>query len=102
MVVCLIVALGCLVCLPCASAAPLIFACSPDNDLLHVVAANGLETKRFDSPDTAIEAASQHAGVLLLADGYPAKTTVLDAELFDKAARKKLRLYVDTRHFCLD
>jgi hypothetical protein len=81
--------------LPLATAAALIFACSPNNDLFRVATANGLGAQRFDNPDAAVAAAMPESGVLVLADGYPAATTVLDAGLFDKAARKRLRLYVE-------
>ncbi len=84
-----------LVHLASATAAPLHFACSPDNDLLRVVTASGWPAQRFDHPAAAVEAAPPGGGVLLLADGYPAATTALEAALFDQAARKRLRLYVE-------
>ena len=86
-------------CVSAASAAPLIFVCGPDNDLFRVASQNRLELKRFNTPDAAVEAAGEGDGVLLLADGYPARTTALDAVLFDKAARKRLRLYVEYPSF---
>ena len=87
-------------CLPTASvAAPLIFCCAADNDLLRVAVDNRIDLKRFDAPMAAIEAAGNGDGVLLLADGYPEKVTPLDAELFKKAAEKKLRLYVEYPSF---
>ncbi|MEI6783727.1 MAG: hypothetical protein WCQ21_22780, partial [Verrucomicrobiota bacterium] len=70
-------------------------ACAADNDLFRVASENGLDPKRFDSPQAAVEAAGEGDGVLLLASGYPAKTTALDAALFEKAAQKKLRVYVE-------
>lgn len=91
----LLAALASLSCVLATSAAPLVFSCSPDNDLFRVASKNGMALKRFDTPAAAVEAAGEGAGVLLLADGYPARTTTLDAALFDKAARKKLRLYVE-------
>ena len=33
--------------------------------------------------------------MLILADGYPEKTTAVEPGVFDEAARKKLRLYVE-------
>lgn len=62
-----------------ALAEPLIFACSADNDLFRVASENGMDLKRFDTPRAAVEAAGDGSAVLLLADGYPAATTVLDA-----------------------
>ncbi|MDC0936976.1 hypothetical protein OAS39_11875, partial [Pirellulales bacterium] len=91
----LIVGLAMLACGGTAFAAPLIFCCSADNDLFRVASANGLDLQRFDAPQAAVEAAGKGEGVLLLADGYPEKTTSLDAEVFRKAAEKKLRLYVE-------
>jgi len=85
--------------LPAASAAPLIFSCAAGNDLLRVASDNGLDVKRFDAPLAAVEAAGDGDGVLLLADAYPAQTTVLDAALFQKAAGKHLRLYVEYPSF---
>jgi len=67
--------------LPAASATPLFFACSADNDLFRVASENGIVAKRFDTPQSAVEAAGEGDGVLLLADGYPEKTTALDAAL---------------------
>ena len=91
--------LSTLACLPAASAAPLIFSCSADNDLFRVASDNGIALKRFDTPQAAVEAAVEGDGVLLLADGYPAKTTALEAALFHRAAGKKLRLYVEYPSF---
>ena len=53
----LIAALAILSCLPAASAGPLYFACAADNDLFRVASENGLDPKRFDSPQAAVEAA---------------------------------------------
>ena len=96
---CLVTALTMMSCLPDASAGPLYFACAADNDLFRVASENGLGPKRFDSPQAAVEAAGEGDGVLLLANGYPAKTTPLDTALFNQAARKKLRLYVEYPSF---
>ena len=79
--------------LPVTFARPLIFSCAADNDLLRVALANRIELRRFDTPQAAVEAASDGDGVLLLADGYPAKTLSLEAALFAKAL--KLRVYVE-------
>jgi hypothetical protein len=79
--------------------AALVFSCSGDNDLYCVASANGLEATRFDRPSAAVTHAREGDGVLLLADGYPATTTALDAALFEEAARKKLRLYIEYPSF---
>ena len=72
-----------------------IFSCTPDNDLYRVLADCGVRCPRYDNPATAVEAASQGAGVLLLADDYPHGTQSIDATVFEQAARKGLRLYVE-------
>ena len=56
---------------------------------------NAIELMRFDTPQAAVDAAENDDGILLLADGYPNQTTPLDAALFEAAARKNLRLYVE-------
>ena len=88
----LLVLLGCL---PTAFARPLIFCCTAENALFRVASSNHLELRRFETPEAAVEAAGEGDGVLVLADAYPAKTTLLDVTLFEKAAGKKLRIYVE-------
>lgn len=73
----------------------LTFACKEDNDLYRIVSKKHPGLKRFDLPAKAVAAAPAGSGVLILASGYPGKTTALDAELFAAAAKKKLRLYVE-------
>lgn len=97
---------GCLLILLCSgpwapltAAGTLIFACASDNDLYRVASANGLEATRFDQPRAALAAARPSDGVLVLADGYPGKTTALDAALFAEAARKGVRLFLEYPSF---
>lgn len=73
----------------------LVFSCAANNDLYVAVSAAGKSYARVDAPRAAVETAPEGAGVLILADGYPQKTTPLDATVFDLAARKRLRLYVE-------
>ena len=73
----------------------LVFCCRADNDLYKVLSAGGGDYARYDSAAEAIERAGDGAGVLLLADGYPDQPTMVDDVLFDKAAEKKLRVYVE-------
>lgn len=73
----------------------LAFACAADNDLRRVVAQNGFDVPRYDTADEAIRAVPEGTGVLILADGYPEKTTALAADALRQAARKKLRLYIE-------
>lgn len=73
----------------------LVFCCSAANDLFQVSVENGFQCRRFDRPREAVEAAPEKSAVLILADGYPQKTTKIDAAVFDLAQRKRLRLYVE-------
>jgi hypothetical protein len=73
---------------------PLVFAASPGNDLYRTLAATGA-CARYDSPAEAVAKAPAGSGVLLLADGYPERTTPIDGPLLDRAARKRLRLYLE-------
>ena len=74
---------------------PLVFRCSPSNDVYRVLSASGARYARYETPAEAVAKAPRGAGVLLLAEGYPAETTTIDAALFAQAAKKKLRLYVE-------
>lgn len=73
----------------------LVFCCAADNDLYRVMTAGGQSQARVETPAAAIENAPEGAGVLILADGYPQKTTAVEPALFEQAAKKKLRLYVE-------
>jgi hypothetical protein len=76
-------------------APPVIFCCSASNDLYKLVARSANATARFDTPKEAIARSPHGFGVLILAEGYPEKTTQLDQGIFKKAAEKNLRLYVE-------
>jgi len=67
----------------------------PDNDLVRVAGACEIPLRRFDSPEEAVRAAAEGSGVLILADGYPAKTTDVGSAVFEAAAKKRLRVYVE-------
>ena len=73
----------------------LVFACRADNDLYRAMTAGGTKCARCETADQAVGRAPSGAGVLILADGYPDKTTDLPAQLLDGAAAKKLRLYIE-------
>ena len=75
--------------------AKLRLVCRKDNDLYRTLAANKVACVRCDTPEEAIDHAGEADGVLVLADGYPGKTTLMAASLFEQARRKKLRLYVE-------
>ena len=77
----------------------LVLCCHAENDLYGALGGTKSGCRRCDSPAEAVRSAGQGAGVLILADGYPQKTTAIDAAVFDEAARKKLRLYVEYPSF---
>ncbi len=77
----------------------LILSCRADNDLYQVLVANRIRCKRYSSPSEAVDRASAGGAVMILADEYPAKTTTLDTSLYEKAAKKKLKLYVEYPSF---
>ncbi|MCP3920571.1 MAG: hypothetical protein GY711_34020 [bacterium] len=73
----------------------LVFCCSADNDLYRVVTTGGAAWPRHDRAIDGVRAAPEGAGVLILADDYPASTTTLEPAVFELAAEKGLRLYVE-------
>lgn len=74
---------------------PIVLCCQLDNDLFRVLSDNGIVCTRYDTPEAAIAQAPVNAGVLILADRYPDEPTSIDPSLFEKAAAKRLRLYVE-------
>ncbi len=70
-------------------------SCRADNDLYVMLKENKFACTRYDTPEEAINNAKEGSGVLILADGYPAKTTKMDASQYEKAVSKKLRLFVE-------
>ena len=77
----------------------LVFSCAITNDLYRLLDSGANSFPRHDTPEQAVAHAPHRSGVLLLAEGYPARTTPLDRALFEKAAEKKLRLYVEFPSF---
>lgn len=73
----------------------LVFNCKPGNDLYTVVTASGVTCPRYDTATDAVEQAQPGVTVLVLAEGYPQTTTQVDPALFDKAAAKQIRLYIE-------
>lgn len=78
-----------------SSGESLVFACSEGNDLFQVARASGLECSRHPTGMEAVRQAPPRAAVMILADGYPQRTTPLEMTLVEEAARKRLRLYVE-------
>jgi len=74
---------------------PLTLSCSEDNDLFTTLKANNIQCSRFTTPSEAVANAPIGSGVLILADGYPGKTTMMDQSVYQEALKKKLRLYVE-------
>lgn len=72
-----------------------VFSCSADNDLYRAVVANGYSCSRYDNPAEAIAAAPTGSGLLILADAYPEKTNDIKPSVFEEAAKKNIRLYIE-------
>ncbi len=70
-------------------------SCRKDNDLYQTLQENKIGCIRYNTPGEAIDNASPGTGVLILADGYPEKTTVIADSLYERAIIKELRLYVE-------
>ncbi len=73
----------------------LYLSCDQDNDLYQVLKGNKIPCQRFDSPGQAVANARANTGVLILADTYPLETSQISPDVFKKAAKKQLRLYVE-------
>jgi len=74
---------------------PLCFICSEDNDLYRVARAAGIACSRYDDAEEAVAQAPQGSGLLILAENYPGQTTNVDSKVYQDAAKKRLRLYVE-------
>ena len=73
----------------------LVFCCAADNDLYRVMNAGGASYARVESAGEAVMKAAPGSGILILADGYPQKTVGIPPAVFDAAAEKGLRLFVE-------
>jgi len=73
----------------------LALCCSPDNDLLTVLSASGLDAARFDTPTEALEHAAEGSAILVLAEGYPERTTDVPEDLVERAVARNVRLYIE-------
>jgi hypothetical protein len=74
---------------------PLQFACEKSNDLYLAATASGIECERYSRVQDTVAHAPVGSGVLALAEGYPNQRTAIDARVYEEAARKRLRLYVE-------
>ena len=79
----------------CSSKHDLNLCCQTDNDLYLTLKDNKIACRRYQTPEEAISKAGKGSGVMILADDYPERTTVIDASLFAKAQQKKLRLFIE-------
>ena len=73
----------------------MILSCREDNDLYLTLQENKIACNRYATPGEAVDHAGEGSGVLILADGYPQQTTVIEPAVFEEAAGKKLRLYIE-------
>lgn len=77
----------------------IILSCRTDNDLYITLKENRIICDRFSTPAEAVSNAGEGSAVLILADNYPDNPTKVEPTLFEKARRKKLRLYVEYPSF---
>lgn len=68
---------------------------SSTNDLFQVMKEERIAFKQYISPSAAIDNAAEGSGVIITADGYPDKKLVISVTDFNKAVKKKLRLYIE-------
>lgn len=73
---------------------PLVFSCSPQNDLYRAISMGGERYPRYENALQAVNHAPPGSGVLILADGYPENATPVDSTL-EYAAQRGLRVYVE-------
>ena len=73
----------------------LTLVCKPDNDLCRILQDNNIPFQHTENAQEAIEHAPEHAGILILADDYPQKTTPIAPTTFATAQQKNQRLYIE-------
>lgn len=74
---------------------PVHFSCGENNDLYRVASASGLACLRYGRAEQAVARAPEGSGVLILAESYPNQATPIDDRVYEEAAKKRLRLYVE-------
>jgi hypothetical protein len=74
---------------------PLVFCCSPKNDLYHAVMQAGMHSERYDTAVEAIAKAHPGSGILILAEDYPEKTVTLAPQDSRDILKKHLRTYIE-------
>ncbi len=78
-----------------AGSPQLTLSCAADNDLLRALQAGGYACDRSASPREAVDRAADGGAVLILADGYPDRPTVIDPAVLETAARRNQRVYLE-------
>ncbi len=73
----------------------LVFNCNADNDLFRVLKDLGYKFPRVNSLSKAIDQATEGGAVLSLADNYPLPVDKVDQGMLDRAAGKKLRMFIE-------
>ena len=69
--------------------------CEESNDLYRVMRDSGVACVRYATGAEAVAAAKAGEGVLVLAGGYPETQTAIEAGVYEAAAAKGVRLYVE-------
>jgi len=82
-----------------AARAELVLCASAENDLYVALGGKGSGVARYDRAADAVARAPAGSGLLVLAEGYPARRTELDDAFFASAVGKQLRLYVEFPSF---
>lgn len=65
------------------------------NDLFLLLTNEGYVIQRYDIPSEAVQAAPKGACVIITANHYPEKRTSVSSEIYMKARKKSLRMYVE-------
>ena len=75
----------------------LYFYGSEKNDLYQLLKREGFTIKKYNTPQAAINAATQGSGVFIIADAYPKMDPVnrITGQLLSLASKKGLKLYVE-------
>lgn len=84
---------------PLSAQTPLVFCGSSDNDLYQLLQKEGIATQRYDNLEQALPQVQKGMGVMVIADGYPAKRVEISASQYDVIKRKEIRLYVEYPEF---
>ena len=73
----------------------LVLCCGEDNDLLELFRRHEVAFTRVATPGEAVKRSPRGAGVMILAETYPAERTRIGTEVFEDARARGVRLYVE-------